>query len=96
MRNQRDPNPIVQGHSKGVTGHINAGTEDSVRSLLVQLIGGCGLGFPGCKRGWDLRIPNSVPHRGSGAGWLARLTTTTTNDGWMNMGDADQTYKHLK
>ena len=26
----------------------------------------------------DLRIPNSVPYRGSRVGWLARLTTTTT------------------
>ena len=50
--------------------HTNAGTEDLVRSLLVQLIGGRGLGFPGCKWGWDLRIPNSVPHRGAGSdGW---------------------------
>ena len=28
--------------------------------------------------GRDLRIPNSVPYRGSQAGWLARLTTTTS------------------
>ena len=31
--------------------------------------------------GRDLRIPNSVPYRGSQAGWLARLTTTTNNKG---------------
>ena len=41
----------MQCHSKGVAGHTNAGTEHSVRSLLVQLIGGCGLGFPGGKWG---------------------------------------------
>ena len=29
--------------------------------------------------GRDLRIPNSVPYRGSQARWLARLTTTNNN-----------------
>ena len=28
--------------------------------------------------GTYIHIPNSVPHRGSRAGWLARLTTTQT------------------
>ena len=28
--------------------YTSAGTDDSIRSLLVQLIGGCGTGFPGC------------------------------------------------
>ena len=59
----------MQGHSKWVAGHTNAGTEDLLRSLLVQLIGGCGLGFPGCKWGWELNIPNSVPHSGRRVGW---------------------------
>ena len=37
-----------------VTGHNSVGTEDSVRSLLVQLVGGYDSGFPGCKWGTGL------------------------------------------
>ena len=38
-----------------------AGMEDLVRSLLVQLVGGQGSGFPGCTWGANLRIPSSIP-----------------------------------
>ena len=71
----------MQGRLQGLAGHSSAGKEDSVQSLLVQLIGGCGLGSLDVSWGRDLRIPSSVPHRGSRVGWLARLTTTTIKQG---------------
>ena len=68
------PNPIVQGHPADGDWAHKVRTEDLVRSLLVQLIGGYGSGFPGCKWGWDLSIPTFFSHRGRRIEWRPRHT----------------------